>query len=91
MSQPLTGATPPPISPAVAGRLASGLSFVQLNNGLWRITRADGSVLGYVDQAESESKSGGYRAKRLSGDRRSFFTLGDFRSFDEALECLRFS
>jgi len=79
-----------PVPPLVSGRLARGLSFVQLNNGLWRITRADGSVLGYVEQP-SASARGGYIAKRLTGDRRSFFALGDFLSFDEALECLRFS
>jgi hypothetical protein len=74
----------------VIGRAAAGLGFTQLNNGLWRVTRADGSVLGYVEQPDV-AKGGAYVAKRLGNDRRSFFTLGDFRSFSEALECLRFS
>ncbi|PVZ94870.1 hypothetical protein DDQ50_09400 [Amnibacterium flavum] len=74
----------------MSGRLAAGLSFVQLNNGLWRITRADGSVLGYID-APVDVAGARFSAKRLRSDRRSFFMMGDFRSFDEALECLRFS
>jgi hypothetical protein len=88
------------ISPArqsapVVGRIGAGLDFTQLNNGLWRVTRADGSVLGYVEQptppVAAVSATKGFVAKRLSNDRRSFFTLGEFRSFTEALECLRFS
>ena len=73
----------------VSGSLAAGLAFIQLNNGLWRITRTDGSVLGYIDAPAVAGAR--YAAKRLRSDRRSFFNLGDFRSFDEALECLRFS
>lgn len=74
----------------VIGRAAAGLGFTQLNNGLWRVTRSDGSVLGYVEQPDS-AKGGSFVAKRLGNDRRSFFLLGEFRSFTEALECLRFS
>lgn len=78
-----------PTTSPVSGRLAAGLAFIQLNNGLWRITRSDGSVLGYI---EAPAVAGArFAAKRLRSDRRSFFDLGEFRSFDEALECLRFS
>ncbi|MET0590945.1 MAG: hypothetical protein ABWZ77_07205 [Naasia sp.] len=75
----------------VSGRLSAGLAFAQLNNGLWRVTRSNGSVLGYVEQPVTPGPGGAYVAKRLTADRRSFRRLGDFRSFDEALECLRFS
>lgn len=79
----------PSLSP-VRASIGAGLSFSQLNNGLWRITRADGSVLGYVEQPTAGSGAG-YTAKRLSPDRRSFRVVGEFRSFEEALASLRFS
>lgn len=82
--------TPVPSLAPVRGSIGAGLSFSQLNNGLWRITRADGSVLGYVEQPTAGS-AGGYTAKRLSPDRRSFRVVGEFRTFEDALASLRFS
>lgn len=72
-----------------AARRHAGVRFVQLNNGLWRITRDSGAVLGYVEQPDAAGGSG-YRAKRLAATGRSFLPLGEFRSFDDALDCLRF-
>ena len=64
----------------------SGVHFVQLNNGLWRITRPTGPVLGYVENMDS----GRFLAKRLTSSGRAFLPMGEFRSFDDAVDCLRF-
>ncbi len=64
----------------------SGVNFVQLNNGLWRITRASGAVLGYVEQLGG----GRFAAKRLASSARTFVPVGEFRAFDDAVDCLRF-
>ena len=63
-----------------------GVAFVQLNNGLWRITRPAGAVLGYVENLGS----GRFLAKRLASSGRAFLPVGEFRSFDDAVDCLRF-
>jgi len=91
-------------------RVRRGISCVQLNNGLWRITRDTGHVLGYVDRlpaARGSAEQHGtrepgaveadgvdqarYQAKRLSSTGRSFLSAGEFWSFDDAVDCLRFS
>jgi hypothetical protein len=64
----------------------TGVAFVQLNNGLWRVTRSSGAVLGYVEQLPADR----FAAKRLASSGRSFLPLGDFHSFDDAVDCLRF-
>ncbi len=64
----------------------SGVRFVQLNNGLWRITRTSGAVVGYVEQLGE----GRFAAKRLASTGRSFLPVGEFPSFDDAVDCLRF-
>ena len=46
----------------------TGIAFVQLNNGLWRITRSSGAVLGYVEALPAER----FVAKRLTSTGRSF-------------------
>ena len=63
-----------------------GVAFVQLNNGLWRITRPAGAVLGYVENLDS----GRFLAKRLASSGRAFLPVGEFWSFDDAVDCLRF-
>jgi hypothetical protein len=64
----------------------AGIAFVQLNNGLWRVTRASGAVLGYVEQLAG----GRFAAKRLAASGRAFLPLGEFWTFDDAMDCLRF-
>ena len=73
--------------PLVARRPA-GVGFVQLNNGLWRVTRASGVVLGYVEQLDGYPER--FAAKRLLASGRGFLPVGEFRSFADAVECLRF-
>jgi hypothetical protein len=79
-----------------AARTRRGIACIELNNGLWRITRDNGAVLGYIEQlAAADSHEGGgknrFQAKRLRPTGRSFVSAGEFWSFDDAVDCLRFS
>jgi hypothetical protein len=69
--------------------LRHGVATIQLHNDLWRVTRADGEVLGYV---ERHATTGGSRftAKRMLPRQRRFLPIGDFWSVDDALDCFRF-
>lgn len=77
----------------VAGRSRTsrrrGINLVQLHDELWRVTRADGDVLGYVESF-SDPRGTRYRSKRLIPLHKRFVELGDFWSFDDAVDCLRF-
>lgn len=55
---------------------------------LWRVTRSDGSILGYVERV---TDSGGpqYRSKRLIGRAATFDVLGEFPLADDAIDALR--
>jgi hypothetical protein len=79
-----------------ATRTRRGIACIELNNGLWRITRDNGAVLGYIEQlAASDLREGDgmdrFQAKRLASTGRSFVSAGEFWSFDDAVDCLRFS
>jgi hypothetical protein len=60
-----------------------------LHDDLWRITRDDGEVLGYVERAVSQAGSR-FTAKRMVQRQRRFLPIGEFWSMDDALECFRF-
>ncbi len=63
-----------------------GVSTVQLHDDLWRVTRPDGEVLGYVERSDTAA---GHRftAKRMLQLQRRFLPIGDFWSIDDALDC----
>ena len=65
---------------------APGISLVQLNDSLWRVTRPDGDVLGYVERF-LERGIDRYRAKRMIVAKQRFYPIGDFWLMDDALEC----
>ena len=69
--------------------IRSGVATIQLHDDLWRITRPDGEVLGYVERAANPA---GHRfvAKRMLPRQRRFLGLGEFWTLDDALECFRF-
>ncbi|WP_403024330.1 hypothetical protein [Salinibacterium sp. GXW1014] len=73
-----TGAT------RVAG--PAGPTLVPLRGGLWRVTRSDGEVLGYVERYQ-DPQGERYRAKRVSSSLRRFISLGEFWRMDDALAC----
>lgn len=76
-------------SPHQRRSTADSVAVVQLNDSLWRITRPEGDVLGYI---ESFSAAGGprFRAKRFLATSRRFMVDGEFWAIDDALECFRY-
>lgn len=72
-----------------ANSIRSGVVTVQLNDDLWRITRPDGDVLGYIHRWQSSAGSR-YQAKRMLQRQRRFLPLGDFWSVEDALDIFRF-
>ena len=66
-----------------------GVATIQLNDDLWRVTRASGEVLGYVERIATAA---GHRfvAKRMLQRQRRFLPVGEFWSADDAMECFRF-
>ena len=72
----------------LAGRIRGGIALVFIRNGLWRVTRPDGHVLGYVEAFDT---AGGqrYQAKRLLARQRRFMSDGEFWNMSDAIDCLR--
>lgn len=75
-----------PLDPVPVRR---GISLVQLHDELWRVTRTDGDVLGYVESF-LEPRGRRYRSKRLIALQKRFLPIGEFWSFDDAVDALRF-
>ncbi len=67
----------------------SAVQVRELHDGLLRVTRPDGAVLGYVERMR-EPQGERFRAKRLRRDAQGFVPLGDFWSLQDAVDCLRF-
>lgn len=69
--------------------IRAGIAVVPLHDDLWRVTRPDGDVIGYVERSLTAS---GYRylAKRLLQRQRRFLPIGEFWEFDDAMDCFRF-
>ena len=69
--------------------IRAGVATIQLNDELWRVTRPDGEVLGYVQRITSAA---GHRfvAKRMLQRQRRFLALGEFWTVDDAMDCFRF-
>jgi hypothetical protein len=65
-----------------------GLEVVPRRGGLWRVSRADGVVLGYVERIADEG-GGRFRAKRMLQRAAGFTIVGDFWSADDAVDSLR--
>ncbi len=66
----------------------SGIRMTQLHDELWRVTKAEGEVLGYVERF-SVHDGLRYRAKRLIARQRRFIVMGEFWSVDDAIEVFR--
>lgn len=74
---------------AGTSQLRHGVATIQLHDDLWRVTRADGEVLGYVER-HSTGAGSRFTAKRMLQRQRRFMPVGDFWSVDDALDCFRF-
>lgn len=72
-----------------SGRRDHGVAQVRLHEDLWRITREDGEVLGYVERSTT-SRGERFSARRMLRGQGRFLPIGDFWSVDDALECFRF-
>ena len=71
----------------IATRL--GVAMIQLHDDLWRVTRTDGEVLGYIERIPSAAGSR-FVAKRMLQRQRRFLPVGEFWTVDDAMECFRF-
>lgn len=67
-----------------------GLDIVPRRGALWRVARADGLVLGYVERVDDEGGAH-FRSKRLIGRAQRFDVIGEFGVADDAVEALRYS
>lgn len=66
----------------------SDVTLVQLNDDLWRVTRADGDVLGYIERF-IERGLDRFRAKRMIVAKQRFYPIGEFWLMDDAVECFQ--
>lgn len=69
--------------------IRAAIATIQLHDDLWRVTRPDGDVVGYIERSETASGSR-YRAKRMLQRQRRFIAIGDFWEFGDAMDCFRF-
>ncbi|MFP7759996.1 hypothetical protein [Marisediminicola sp. LYQ134] len=69
-------------------RRPTGLGVVQLHDELWRVTTADGDVLGYVERFTAPAGQR-FRAKRFLARQRRFMVDGEFWAMNDALACFR--
>ena len=70
-------------------RTRHGIRCVQLHDELWRVTRTDGSVLGYLERF-ADPRGERFRSKRLLPLQQRFVVIGEFWSIDDAIDALRF-
>ena len=68
--------------------LLDTLALVELGDTLWRVTRHDGEVLGYVEAFEAPGGQR-YRAKRMLVRQQRFVPVGEFWVMDDAVDCFR--
>lgn len=73
--------------PAVTTRF--GVAVIQLHDDLWRVTRKNGEVLGYVERSAAPAGQR-FVAKRMLQRQRRFLPVGEFWSLDDAMDCFRF-
>jgi hypothetical protein len=66
-----------------------GVASIQLHDDLWRVTRTDGEVLGYIEQVTTGAGSR-FVAKRMLQRQRRFLPVGEFWTVDDAMDCFRF-
>lgn len=65
-----------------------GITLLQQHDTLWRVTRQDGEVLGYITQID-EPEGRRFRARRLLPRNAHFLDLGSYTLIDDAIECFR--
>lgn len=68
--------------------LVDSVTLVELGEALWRVTRPEGEVLGYVEAFETPVGPK-YRAKRMLALQRRFVPIGEFWVMNDAVDCFR--
>jgi hypothetical protein len=68
--------------------LVDSLALIELGDALWRVTRPDGEVLGYVESFEAQGGTR-YRAKRMLVRQQRFIPVGEFWLMGDAVDCFR--
>jgi len=70
--------------------IRAGITMIAIADNRWRVTRATGEVLGYID---SFDVAGGRRfgARRLISAQARSIPLGEFWDLEDAIDCFRFS
>ena len=68
--------------------LVDSIALVELGDALWRVTRPDGDVLGYVESFPTAAGPR-YRAKRMLTSQRRFVPIGEFWVMNDAVDCFR--
>lgn len=66
-----------------------GLRLIPVAPGRWRVVDDVGRAIGHLEAVAMPSGVR-YSARRFHAPTRSFRTLGDFWSDDEAIDCLRY-
>ena len=74
---------------APAAGIRGGVATIQLHDDLWRVTRPDGEVLGYVERTTTPAGER-FQAKRMLQRQRRFLAVGEFWDFGSAMDCFRF-
>jgi hypothetical protein len=69
-------------------RTYSGIELVGVHDGLWRVCRRDGRILGHIERVNTAAGDV-YIAKRFHAVRASFLSLGQFWNIQDAVDCLR--
>lgn len=69
-------------------RTHSGIDLVSVHDGLWRVRRRDGRILGHIERINTAAGDV-YVAKRFNAVRASFLSLGQFWNIQDAVDCLR--
>lgn len=72
---------------APSHRTARDRTLVPVRDLLWRVTRADGEILGHIEAIPTELGVR-YAAKRANPRLQRFVVLGEFWQIDEAIACL---
>ncbi|ALJ20273.1 hypothetical protein [Microbacterium sp. No. 7] len=65
-------------------------TLIAVGERRWRVLDRRGRVLGHLER-HAQSDDIRFRAQRFHAPTRSFRTIGEFWSADEAVECLRLS
>ena len=64
------------------------VALVQLSDSLWRVTRPEGDVVGYVERFIDRGLER-FRAKRMIVSQQRFIPVGEFWVMNEAVDCFR--